>query len=48
MFSFKSPVKGMVKISRNELGNVDSVIEKLEKGRGVLPQHILTVRKGIF
>lgn len=47
-FPPKSQVKGMVKISGDELGNIKRIIEKLEKGRGIFPEHVLAVRKGIF
>ena len=42
-FPSESQVKGMVKISGDELGNVKSIIKKLEKGRGIFLKHILTV-----
>ena len=47
-FPPESQVKGTVKISGDELGNVKRIIEKLEKGRGIFPEHVLAVRKGIF
>lgn len=42
-FPSESQVKGMIKIRRNELGNIDSIVEKLEEGRGIIPKNILTV-----
>ena len=47
-FPPESQVKGTVKIRGDELRNVKSIIEKLEKGRGIFPEHVLAVRKGIF
>lgn len=30
-------------MERNELGNINSVIKDLKKGKGIIPEHVLTV-----
>ena len=47
-FATKMLVKSIIKDRRDEFREIEMFFKKLEKRRGSVDEHILTVRKGIF